>query len=76
MTSETQAPTPDSPPEPPAHVPAQPTGGVDRVDRADCVDRVAQLLDSLEDRPLAEHPDAYEQVHVQLSDALASIDDA
>lgn len=54
-------------------MPAQPTGGVDRADR---VDRAAQLLDSLEDRPLAEHPDAYEQVHVQLSDALTSIDDA
>jgi hypothetical protein len=34
------------------------------------------LLDSLESRPLAEHPDAYEQVHKHLSEALASIDDA
>ena len=40
------------------------------------VDRAELLLDALDERPLAEHPDAYEQVHAQLSDALASIDDA
>ena len=33
-------------------------------------------LDSLDQRPLHEHPDAYEQVHAHLSDALASVDDA
>lgn len=36
----------------------------------------AQELDSLDQRPLHEHPDAYEQVHAHLSDALASVDDA
>jgi hypothetical protein len=40
------------------------------------IDQAETLLDALEGRPLAEHPDAYEQVHAQLSDALASIDDA
>lgn len=33
-------------------------------------------LDSLGRRPLEEHPDAYEQVHAHLSDALASVDGA
>jgi hypothetical protein len=33
-------------------------------------------LDSLDGRPLDEHPDAYEQVHAHLSEALASVDDA
>jgi hypothetical protein len=40
------------------------------------IDRAEILLDALGELPLAEHPDAYEQVHAQLSDALASIDDA
>jgi len=40
------------------------------------VERAAQLLDSLDQRPLSEHADAYEQVHAELSETLASIDDA
>jgi hypothetical protein len=44
-------------------------------DGAGSATRASEVLDSLAGRPLAEHPDAYEQVHRDLSEALASIDD-
>jgi hypothetical protein len=34
------------------------------------------LLDTLADRPLAEHPDIYQRAHTRLQQALAEIDDA
>jgi hypothetical protein len=38
-------------------------------------DRLA-VLDSLDARPLAEHPDVYQQLHAELQAALAEIDTA
>jgi len=34
------------------------------------------LLERLPDRPLAEHPDVYQQIHTHLQHALADINDA
>lgn len=34
------------------------------------------LLETLPHRPLAEHPDVYQQIHTDLQHALADIDDA
>ncbi|MCW2657717.1 MAG: hypothetical protein JWR06_1910 [Jatrophihabitans sp.] len=34
------------------------------------------LLDTLRDRPLAEHPDVYQRIHAELQGALMDIDDA
>lgn len=34
------------------------------------------LLDTLHERPLAEHPDVYQRIHAKLQGALADIDDA
>jgi hypothetical protein len=33
-------------------------------------------LESLSERPLAEHPDVYQAIHTTLQDALADINDA
>ena len=38
--------------------------------------RRSTALDELASRPLAEHPDGYEQLHAELRAALAEIDDA
>jgi len=35
-----------------------------------------ELLSALDDRPLAEHPEAYGRIHGELHQALAAIDDA
>jgi hypothetical protein len=40
------------------------------------VDAALAPLDSLADRPLAEHPDVYQSIHRTLQDALAEINDA
>jgi hypothetical protein len=40
------------------------------------VTRAATLVDSVPGRPLAELPDVYERVQTELSDALASVEDA
>lgn len=64
--SDTAFPQPDN---------AGPADGPHR-DEAGGVERAAQLLDALDQRPLSEHADAYEQVHAELSETLASIDDA
>jgi hypothetical protein len=53
-----------------------PANGGNASESAEPAAVAAALLDSLASRPLAEHPDAYEQVHEHLSEALASIDDA
>jgi hypothetical protein len=39
-------------------------------------DTVTGELDQLADRPLAEHPEAYERIHARLQESLAEIDDA
>jgi hypothetical protein len=58
-------------PNPAAETPAQPDPGAHpRVSSA------SEELDSLDTRPLHEHPDAYERVHAHLSHALGSVDDA
>jgi hypothetical protein len=37
---------------------------------------VADELDQLAERPLAEHPEAYERIHSRLQESLTDIDDA
>jgi hypothetical protein len=39
------------------------------------VDSALAALDGLHDRPIAEHPDVFEQVHRGLLDAMTSVDD-
>lgn len=39
------------------------------------VDAALAALDGLHDRPIAEHPDVFEQVHRGLRDAMTSVDD-
>lgn len=39
-------------------------------------DAAAQLLETIDERPLHEHPDAYDRIHAALHTALGSIDDA
>lgn len=66
------APTPGPPAGGPG--PATPATASPRADSR--VSQAIALLDGLADRPLAEHPDAYQQVHEALQGALADIDDA
>ncbi len=47
--------------------------------RVDATERIAQQiasLDALRELPLADHADAYQQVHTELQRALAEIDSA
>ena len=37
---------------------------------------VLELLDGLDDRPVAEHVEVFDQVHRSLQDALATLDEA
>ena len=53
----------------PSLTPAPPPAG-------SSVTRAIAQLDGLAERPLAEHPDVYQQVHEALQGALADIDDA
>jgi hypothetical protein len=41
-------------------------------DALGAVERAVAALDGLDERPLGEHVEAYERVHVALSDALAA----
>ena len=69
MDVDDTAPAPDSNPATEPQIERSPTahpGVASAMDELDLLDR----------RPLPEHPDAYEQVHAHLSDALASVDDA
>ena len=40
------------------------------------VDQALALLDGLDDRPVAEHVEVFDQVHRSLQDALATLDEA
>lgn len=75
MTSATESPDPGSAAQAPPGSSSSGSSSSDAVG-ADSAARAGELLDSLERRPLGEHPDVYEQVHRHLSAALASIDDA
>lgn len=46
-------------------------GAIESVE-LDTLGNLAQLADL----PLADHPDLYQRIHVELQDALAAIDDA
>ncbi|MFI5038800.1 MAG: hypothetical protein ACHQCG_02560 [Solirubrobacterales bacterium] len=66
---------PDLPAATPAPAPVPgPVPGAPRSDSP--VTRAIASLDGLAERPLAEHPDVYQQVHEALQGALADIDDA
>ncbi|MCW2674569.1 MAG: hypothetical protein JWP14_3158 [Frankiales bacterium] len=43
---------------------------------ADPVATAAELLDTLADKPVAEHVEVFDQVHRSLQDALATLDEA
>jgi hypothetical protein len=56
-----------------------PAGESATPDETDVVERVAQqvtVLDSMAERPLAEHAGVYQQLHAELQAALGSIDSA
>jgi hypothetical protein len=40
------------------------------------VERALELLDGLDDKPVAEHVEVFDQVHRSLQDALATLDEA
>jgi hypothetical protein len=42
---------------------------------ADQVAAALELLDGLDDKPVAEHVDVFDQVHRSLQDALATLDE-
>jgi hypothetical protein len=42
----------------------------------DQVDRALELLDGLDDRPVSDHVEVFDQVHRSLQDALATLDEA
>lgn len=42
----------------------------------DQVDQALALLDELDDRPVSEHVEVFDQVHRSLQDALATLDEA
>ena len=39
------------------------------------MERALELLDGLEDQPVAEHVEAFDRVHRALQDALAALDE-
>ena len=43
---------------------------------ADQVGTALELLDRLDDQPVAEHVEVFDQVHRSLQDALATLDEA
>ena len=42
----------------------------------DPVDEALALLDGLDDKPVSEHVEVFDQVHRSLQDALATLDEA
>jgi len=55
---------------------ARDAGGVADAAPGGAVEAALQSLSSLEQAPLAEHPDVYQSIHSTLRDALADLDGA
>lgn len=55
---------------------AQPPAGDATGDTTAGASAAAEILETIDERPLHEHPDAYGRVHAALHTALTAIDDA